>query len=83
MLKESDKSHKQQNAVARGFLDAMDDAVKDCDMSLFTMYMANVFSNAERAFNKGDITHSEMRSLKESATVKVTGFLQNCECHKK
>jgi hypothetical protein len=61
----------------------MDEAIKDCDMSLFTMYMANVFSNAERAFNKGDITQSEMRSLKESATVKVTGFLKICECRKK
>ena len=45
--------------------------------------MANVFSNSERAFNKGEITQSEMRSLKESATIKVTGFLQNCKCHKK
>ena len=43
--------------------------------------MANVFSNAERAFNKEDITQSQMRSLKESATVK--GFLKNCECRKK
>lgn len=68
---------------ARDFLDVMDEAVKDCDMSLFSLYMANVYSNAERAFNKGNITQSEMRSLKESATVKVTGFLKNCECRKK
>ena len=45
--------------------------------------MANVFSNSERAYNKGDITQSLMRSLKESATVKITGFLKNCDCRKK
>lgn len=65
------------------FLKNMDDAIKDCDMSQFSLYMANIFSNSERAFNKGNITQSEMQSFKESATVKITGFLNNCECHKK
>jgi hypothetical protein len=75
--------YKPPQESAREFLDVMDETIKDCDMSSFTLYMANVFSNAERAFNKGDITQLEMRSLKESATVKVTGFLKNCECRKK
>jgi len=69
--------------AARDFLEVMDEAVKDCDVSLFSLYMANVFSNAERAFNKGNIAQSDMRSLKESATYKVTEFLKNCECRKK
>lgn len=68
---------------ARNFLGVIDEAVKDCDVSLFSLYMANVFSHSERAFNKGHITQSEMRSLKESATYKVTEFLKNCECYKK
>lgn len=54
-----------------------------CNTTAKCCHMANVFSNSERAFNKGEITQSEMRSLKESATIKVTGFLQNCKCHKK
>ncbi len=74
---------KSKNTVARDFLEVMDEAVRDCDFSLFSLYMANVFSKAESAFNKGTITQSEMRSLKESATIKVTGFLKNCECRKK
>ncbi len=68
---------------ARDFLEVMDETVKDCDVSFFSLYMANVFSYAERAFNNGNITQSEMRSLKESATYKATDFLKNCECRKK
>ena len=68
---------------ARDFLEVMNEAVKDCDVVLFTMYMANVFSTSERAFNKGNITQSEMQSFKETATYKVTEFLKNCECRKK
>ena len=68
---------------ARDFLEVMNEAVKDCDVSLFTMYMANVFSTSERAFNKGNITQSEMQSFKVTATYKVTEFLKNCECRKK
>lgn len=79
MTKDTDKPPEES---AKDFLDVMDEAIKDCDMSLFSLYMANVFSNTERAFNKGNITQPEMRSLKESATVKVTGFLKNCKCLK-
>jgi len=78
-----DDAYKPPERSARDFLEVMDDAVKDCDVSLFSLYMANVFSNAERAFNKGDITQSDMRSLKESATYKVTEFLKNCKCRKR
>lgn len=77
------KDVKSPERSARDFLDVMDEAVKDCDVSLFSLYMANVFSNSERAFNKGNITQSDMRSLKETATYKVTEFLKNCECRKK
>lgn len=83
MPKDVYKPDKSPDKSARGFLEVMDEAVKDCDVSLFSMYMANVFSNSERAFIKGDITQSEMRSLKETATIKITEFLKNCECHKK
>lgn len=73
--------HKPEDS-ARDFLQVMDEAAKDCDMALFTMYMANVYSHTERAYNKGDITSSEMISFKESAAYKVTEFLKNCECRK-
>lgn len=74
---------KQPEESARDFLGVMDEAVEDCDVSLFSLYMANVYSNSERAFNIGNITQSEMRSIKESAAIKVTNFLKNCECRKK
>lgn len=74
---------KKPEESARDFLQVMDEVVEDCDVSLFTMYMANVYSNAERAFNKGNITQLDMRSLKETAAYKVTEFLKNCECRKK
>lgn len=68
---------------AQYYLASMDKMIEKCDMSLFSIFMANVFSNAERAFCKGNIKKGEMVSLKESAAFKMTEFLKNCECSKK
>lgn len=68
---------------ARDWLDRMNKTIEDCDMNLFAMFMANIYSNAERALCKGNITKSEMIALKESAAHKVIGFTKNCECLKK
>lgn len=68
---------------AKEWLERMDMAAHDCDMALFTIFSSNVFSNAEHAYHKGDITRGDMAALKESAAYKVTEFLKNCECRKK
>ena len=79
--KKNDAESPEQRA--RTFLDSIDEAIGSCDPGLFALTMANVFSNAERAFCNGNITKGEMISLKENATVKILGFTKNCECNKK
>ena len=39
------ETYKPLEKSARDLLDIMDETVKDCDMVLFSIYMANVFSN--------------------------------------
>lgn len=79
---EKENPHKPAER-ARDWLERMDIAVSDCDVSLFTLFAANIYSTTERAYNKGDIAHGEMVALKESAAYKITSFLKNCECKKK
>ncbi len=80
-IKDKDKESPGQRA--RTFLGMIDEAIEFCDTGLFALYMANVFSNSERAFCDGSITKREMISLKESAAGKILGFTKNCECEKK
>ncbi len=41
----------------------MDETVKDCNISLFSLYMDNVFSHAERTFPKGNADRIEDEGL--------------------
>ena len=74
------KYNPQDNA--RDWLDRMEVAIEECDVSHLTLFSSNVYANAQEAYQKELITKSEMNALKESAGYKVTSFLKNCKCMK-
>jgi hypothetical protein len=66
----------------KDFLDGMDESVENCDVSTFSLYMSNVFSKAENAFNKGYISKIEMIHSKTIAAGKIIKWKDNCKCNK-
>ncbi len=77
---EEKKYNPQDNATS--WLDRMEIAIEECDVSHLTLFSSIVYARAEEAYQKELITKREKYALQESAADKVTSFLKNCKCTK-